>query len=31
VHAWTFRARFRRGAFGWRSQPVVTRVQALII
>lgn len=29
-HLWTFRARFRRGAFGWRSQPAVTRVQEAV-
>lgn len=23
---WTFRSRFRRGAFGWRSQPAITRI-----
>jgi len=25
-HAWAFHARFRRGAFGWRSQPAISRV-----
>lgn len=25
-HAWGFRSRFRRGAFGWRSQPAITRI-----
>ncbi|MHB9145746.1 MAG: hypothetical protein ACYC5Y_10490 [Symbiobacteriia bacterium] len=29
-YQWTFRARFRRGAFGWRSQPAVTRVQEAV-
>lgn len=29
-HKWTFRARFRRGAFGWRSQPAVTRVKEAV-
>ncbi len=27
AHKWTFRARFRRNAFGWRSQPAVKRVR----
>lgn len=25
-HAWGFRSRFRRGAFGWRSQPAIARI-----
>jgi hypothetical protein len=25
-HRWAFPSRFRRGAFGWRSQPAVQRV-----
>lgn len=29
-HKWIFRARFRRGAFGWRSQPAVTRVKEAV-
>ena len=29
-HKWTFRARFRRGAFGWRSQPAVGRVREAV-
>jgi len=29
-HEWTFRARLRRGAFGWRSQPAVGRVQEAV-
>ena len=29
-HVWAFRARFRRGAFGWRSRPAVTRVQEAV-
>ena len=27
-HRWQFAARFRRNAFGWRSQPAIERVQA---
>jgi len=27
---WTFRRRFRRNAFGWRSQPAVTRVREAV-
>ena len=26
-HTWTFRARFRRHAFGWRSQPAIKRIK----
>jgi hypothetical protein len=26
-HAWAFRARFRRSAFGWKSQPAITRIR----
>ena len=29
-HQWTFRARFRRGAFGWRSQPAITRIKEAV-
>jgi hypothetical protein len=29
-HTWQFRARFRRHAFGWRSQPAVTRVREAV-
>jgi very-short-patch-repair endonuclease len=25
-HPWRFKARFRRHAFGWRSQPAITRL-----
>ena len=25
-HKWTFRSRFRRHAFGWRSQPAIKRI-----
>lgn len=27
AHPWAFRARFRRDAFGWKSQPAITRVR----
>jgi hypothetical protein len=26
-HSWRFRARFRRHAFGWKSQPAITRLR----
>lgn len=26
-HAWQFAPRFRRGAFGWRSEPAITRIK----
>jgi tetratricopeptide (TPR) repeat protein len=26
-HAWIFSPRFRRGAFGWRSEPAITRIK----
>jgi hypothetical protein len=29
-HAWAFRARFRRAAFGWKSQPAITRVREAV-
>ena len=29
-HTWTFRARFRRHAFGWRSQPAIKRVKEAV-
>jgi hypothetical protein len=29
-HAWEFKARFRSRAFGWRSQPAVTRVKQAV-
>ena len=29
-HRWTFRARFRRHAFGWRSAPAVRRVKEAV-
>jgi hypothetical protein len=30
THRWEFKARFRRHAFGWRSQPAVTRVRQAV-
>ena len=29
-HKWTFRARFRRNAFGWRSQPAIKRIREAV-
>jgi len=29
-HKWVFKTRFRRGAFGWRSAPAVTRVREAV-
>lgn len=29
-HLWEFKARFRRNAFGWRSQPAITRVRQAV-
>lgn len=29
-HRWQFRARFRRGAFGWKSQPALQRVREAV-
>jgi hypothetical protein len=29
-HKWVFRARFRRGAFGWRSQPAIKRIKEAV-
>ncbi len=29
-HKWTFRARFRRYAFGWRSQPAIKRIKEAV-
>jgi len=29
-HKWTFPARFRRNAFGWRSQPAIKRVKEAV-
>ncbi len=30
THKWTFRARFRRHAFGWRSQPAIKRIEEAV-
>ena len=30
AHKWTFRARFRRHAFGWRSQPAIARIKEAV-
>lgn len=30
VHKWEFRGRFRRGAFGWRSQPAIRRIREAV-
>jgi hypothetical protein len=30
VHKWTFRSRFKRDAFGWRSQPAITRIREAV-
>lgn len=29
-HKWTFKARFRRRAFGWRSQPAIQRIKEAV-
>lgn len=29
-HTWAFRARFRRNAFGWRSQPAMQRIKEAV-
>ncbi len=29
-HKWEFKARFRRHAFGWRSQPAIQRVKQAV-
>lgn len=29
-HKWEFKARFRRNAFGWKSQPAITRVKQAV-
>jgi hypothetical protein len=29
-HTWAFRARFRRRAFGWRSQPAIRRIKEAV-
>jgi hypothetical protein len=30
-HKWEFKARFRRDAFGWKSQPAITRVKQAVV
>ncbi len=30
THKWTFKPRFRRGGFGWRSQPAIQRVREAV-
>lgn len=30
AHPWAFRARFRRHAFGWKSQPAIARVKEAV-
>jgi hypothetical protein len=30
AHPWAFRARFRANAFGWKSQPAITRVREAV-
>ena len=30
AHVWAFRARFRKSAFGWKSQPAITRVREAV-
>ncbi len=30
AHPWAFRTRFRKGAFGWKSQPAVARVREAV-
>src|SRR5690606_40510567 len=29
-HKWEFRARFRRHAFGWKSQPAIKRIKEAV-
>ena len=29
-HKWEFKARFRRDAFGWKSQPAIQRVKQAV-
>lgn len=29
-HSWAFAARFRAGAFGWRSEPAITRIKEAV-
>lgn len=30
-HKWEFKARFRRHAFGWKSQPAITRIKQAVV
>ncbi|WP_348234532.1 hypothetical protein, partial [Salmonella enterica] len=30
AHKWEFRARFRRHAFGWKSQPAIKRIKEAV-
>lgn len=30
AHKWEFKARFRRNAFGWKSQPAITRIKQAV-
>ena len=30
THKWQFKARFRRHAFGWKSQPAIKRVKEAV-
>ena len=30
AHSWTFRARFRAGAFGWRSDLPIKRIKEAV-
>lgn len=30
THKWEFSARFRRGCFGWRSEPAITRIKETV-
>lgn len=30
AHPWEFRTSFRRGAFGWKSQPAITRIKQAV-
>jgi len=30
AHKWEFKTRFRRHAFGWKSQPAITRVKQAV-
>jgi len=30
AHQWAFQARFKRHAFGWRSQPAIARIKEAV-